>query len=131
MDTIGFRADMSFLNQSDRKWITDTTDELYNNDPCVDKERISQMLYSYLALRHITKGRNVKIKYELFKPAKNMGYISVSGKKIDYYDSKLFRTVALLATNFEAYPKTNGTVQLNFTFHKLRKNRGDDCNEMF
>lgn len=54
--------------------------------------------------------------------------ISVVGKQIDYYDSKLFRTVAMLATNFEAYPKTNGTVQLNFTFHKLRKKRGDDCN---
>ncbi len=128
MDTIGLQVDMSFLNQSDRQWIMDTADELCCNDSCVDKERISQMLYSYLALRNITQGRNVKVKYELFKPSKNMGYISVVGKKIDYYDSKLFRTVAMLATNFEAYPKTNGTVQLNFTFHKLRKKRGDDCN---
>ena len=86
------------------------------------------MLFSYLALRHITKGRNVKVKYELFEPSKNMGYISVTGRKIDYQNSKVFKTVTSLATNFEAYPKTNGTVQLNFTFHKLRKKRGDGCN---
>ena len=44
MDTIGLQVDMSFLNQSDRKWIKDTVDELYTNDSCADKERISQML---------------------------------------------------------------------------------------
>ena len=55
MDTIGLQVDMSFLNQSDRQWIMDTADELCRNDSCVDKERISQMLYSYLALRNITQ----------------------------------------------------------------------------
>lgn len=107
---------------------SDTADDVLKKNPDTDKARICQMLYSYLALRHITKGRNVKVKYELFEPSKNMGYISVTGRKIDYQNSKVFKTVTALATNFEAYPKTNGTVQLNFTFHKLRKKRGDGCN---
>lgn len=128
METLRNQIDLSFLSSSDKKWITDTADDVSKKNPDVDKARICQMLYSYLALRHITKGRNVKVKYELFEPSKNMGYISVTGRKIDYQNNKVFKTVTLLATNFEAYPKTNGTVQLNFTFHKLRKKRGDGCN---
>lgn len=128
METLRNQIDLSFLSSSDKKWITDTADDVLKKNPDVDKARICQMLYSYLALRHITKGRNVKVKYELFEPSKNMGYISVTGRKIDYQNSKVFKTVTALATNFEAYPKTNGTVQLNFTFHKLRKKRGDGCN---
>ena len=128
MEALRNQIDLSFLNSSDKKWITDTADDVLKKNPDTDKARIYQMLYSYLALRHITKGRNVKVKYELFEPSKNMGYISVTGRKIDYQNSKVFKTVTALATNFEAYPKTNGTVQLNFTFHKLRKKRGDGCN---
>lgn len=128
MEALRNQIDLNFLNSSDKKWITDTADDVLKKNPDADKARICQMLYSYLALRHITKGRNVKVKYELFEPSKNMGYISVTGRKIDYQNSKVFKTVTALATNFEAYPKTNGTVQLNFTFHKLRKKRGDGCN---
>lgn len=128
MEALRNQIDLSFLNSSDKKWITDTADDVLKKNPDADKARICQMLYSYLALRHITKGRNVKVKYELFEPSKNMGYISVTGRKIDYQNSKVFKIVTALATNFEAYPKTNGTVQLNFTFHKLRKKRGDGCN---
>lgn len=128
MEALRNQIDLSFLNSSDKKWITDTADDVLKKNPDTDKARICQMLYSYLALRHITKGRNVKVKYELFEPSKNMGYISVTGRKIDYQNSKVFKTVTALATNFEAYPKTNGTVQLNFTFQKLRKKRGDGCN---
>lgn len=128
MEALRNQIDLSFLNSSDKKWITDTADDVLKKNPDADKARICKMLYSYLALRHITKGRNVKVKYELFEPSKNMGYISVTGRKIDYQNSKVFKTVTALATNFEAYPKTNGTVQLNFTFHKLRKKRGDGCN---
>lgn len=128
MEALRNQIDLSFLNSSDKKWITDTADDVLKKNPDTDKARICQMLYSYLALRHITKGRNVKVKYELFEPSKNMGYISVTGRKIDYQNSKVFKTVTALATNFEAYPKTNGTVQLNFTFHKLRKKRGEGCN---
>ena len=128
MEALRNQIDLSFLNSSDKKWITATADDVLKKNPDTDKARICQMLYSYLALRHITKGRNVKVKYELFEPSKNMGYISVTGRKIDYPNSKVFKTVTALATNFEAYPKTNGTVQLNFTFHKLRKKRGDGCN---
>lgn len=128
MEALRNQIDLSFLNSSDKKWMTDTADDVLKKNPDADKARICQMLYSYLALRHITKGRNVKVKYELFEPSKNMGYISVTGRKIDYQNSKVFKTVTALATNFEAYPKTNGTVQLNFTFHKLRKKRGDGCN---
>lgn len=88
MEALRNQIDLNFLNSSDKKWITDTADDVLKKNPDADKARICQMLYSYLALRHITKGRNVKVKYELFEPSKNMGYISVTGRKIDYQNSK-------------------------------------------
>ena len=71
----------------------------------------------------------MRVKYKLFEPSKNMGYVSVVGKRVNYENNKVFMYITSLATNFEAYPKTNGTIQLNFTFHKLRKKRGDSYNE--
>ena len=40
MDTIGLQVDMSFLNQSDRKWITDTVDELCKIGRASCRERV-------------------------------------------------------------------------------------------
>lgn len=128
MDISGINGDLSFLKPSDGDWIAETADEIIKNNPDADEERICQVLYSYLALRYITKGRNVRVKYKLFEPSKNMGYVSVVGKRINYENNKVFMYITSLATNFEAYPKTNGTIQLNFTFHKLRKKRGDSYN---
>ena len=115
METLRNQIDLSFLSSSDKEWITDTADNVQKN-PDVDKARICQMLYSYLALRHITKGRNVKVKYELFEPSKNMGYISVTGRKIDYQNSKVFKTVTSLATNFWLIQKQMAQFSLTSRF---------------
>ena len=75
METLKNQIDLSFLSSSDKKWITDTADNVLKKNPDVDKARICQMLYSYLALRHITNGRNVKVMYVLYEQCKNKGYI--------------------------------------------------------
>lgn len=56
METLRNQIDLSFLSSSDKEWITDTADNVLKKNPDVDKARICQMLYSYLALLTYNKG---------------------------------------------------------------------------
>lgn len=88
-------------------------------------ERVKQVEAAYKAMRFIAKGKNVDITYELNAPYTSMGSVSVVGKEIAINNPALFAKVAEMASNFEIYPKTNGTVQMNFTFHNLTRKVGD------
>lgn len=88
-------------------------------------EKVKQIETAYKAMRLITKGKNVDIIYELNAPYTSMGSVSVVGKEIVITNPALFAKVAAMASNFEVYPKTNGTVQMNFTFHNLTRKVGN------
>lgn len=88
-------------------------------------EKVKQIETAYKAMRLITKGKNVDITYELNAPYTSMGSVSVVGKEIVITNPALFAKVAAMASNFEVYPKTNGTVQMNFTFHNLTRKVGN------
>jgi hypothetical protein len=47
--------------------------------------------------------------------------VSVTGKDLLFRKTEWFMKEVELASNFEVYPKTDGTVQMNFTFHGLTK----------
>lgn len=123
MEIEKFCLNNEIITSEDKKWILDTVQQTVELNPNADVERVGQILYSYVSLKHITRGKGVKVECRLFEPTGSMGYISVTGKKIDYCNSNLFRKITLLATNFEAYSKTDGTVQINFTFHKLKRKK--------
>lgn len=86
-------------------------------NPC----RIQEILYTYKVLKYLTKGSKAKVTYELHKPYKSMGYVSVEGKNLSFKNMKWFLKAVELSSNFEVYPKTNGKVQMNFTFHGLTR----------
>ncbi len=87
----------------------------------IDPNKLRAVAYTYKLMRYLTKGTKAKVKYELHEPFMSMGTVSVVGASITITKSKLFVKAAELASNFEVYPKTNGTVQMNFTFHGLTK----------
>lgn len=64
---------------------------------------------------------DVQVSYELHQPFQSMGYISIIGKVISIYNPKVFAAISSLASNVEVYPKTNGTIQINLTYHGLTK----------
>lgn len=108
------------LSRANAEAFTKALDEQVQNHPQANAERISHVLFSYYVMKEISKAnKGVKVTYELGSPSKNMGVVSVVGKAMSFKDSKLFMGVVGLATNFEVYPKTDGTVQMNFTFHGL------------
>lgn len=88
-------------------------------------EGVQQVKTAYKALRFITNGKDVDVIYELNKPYTSMGSISIIGKEIIITSPKMFARVAEMASNFEVYPKTDGTVQMNFTFHNLTRKVGN------
>lgn len=88
-------------------------------------ERVEYVETAYKALRFIAKGKNVDVTYELNEPYTSMGSVTVVGKEVIITNPVLFAKVASMASNFEVYPKTNGTVQMNFTFHNLTRKVGD------
>lgn len=88
-------------------------------------ERAKQIETVYKSLLLIAKGKNVDVTYEMNAPYTSMGSVSITGREIIITNPVLFAKVAEMASNFEIYPKTNGTVQMNFTFHNITRKVGD------
>lgn len=88
----------------------------------INPYKIQQVLYTYKVLKYLVKGiKGAKVDYELHEPYRSMGSVSVVGKDLIFRKPEWFMKAVELANNFEVYPKTNGTVQMNFTFHGLTK----------
>lgn len=90
-----------------------------NQTMIVIPDRIGQVANTYKILKYLTKGTNAKVSYKLHQPYKSMGCVSVVGKNLQFKNTEWFLAAVNLASNFEVYPKTDGTVQMNFTFHGL------------
>ncbi len=86
----------------------------------INPYKVQQVLYTYKLLESLFKGNKyAKVNYELYEPYRSMGSVSVIGKDLTIKKPKWFIKAVELANNFEVYPKTDGTVQMNFTFHGL------------
>ena len=85
----------------------------------INANRLQDMKSAISILRPIAKFSNAKLSYKLHKPFQSMGSISIVGKDIQFMNTQVFYSVAKLASNFEVYPKTDGTVCVTFTFHGL------------
>ena len=76
-------------------------------------------MYTYKILKYLTKGTKAKVTYVLNEPYKSMGCVSVIGKELTFSNPKWFMIAVKLSSNFNVYPKTDGTAQMDFTFHGL------------
>lgn len=91
-----------------------------NKTSVINPYKIQQVLYTYKVLKYLMKGnKGANISYELHEPYKSMGSVSVVGRNLVFRKPEWFMKAVELANNFEVYPKTDGTVQMNFTFHGL------------
>lgn len=81
--------------------------------------KIQQLLCTLKILKYIAKDSGAKVTYELYKPFKSMGSVTVCGKNITFTKTEWFAKVIDFVSNFEVYPKTDGTVEMNFTFHGI------------
>ncbi len=80
------------------------------------------VIYTYKVLKHITKGTSTKVTCRLNEPVKSVGVVSVVGKEIIFDNPLLFVAAAKAASNVDVYPKTDGTIQLDFGFNGITDN---------
>jgi len=81
--------------------------------------RMRELLYTYKAVKLLVRGSSAKVTYKLHQPFQSMGSVSITGKEILMRNPVNFIRAAKFASNVEAYPKTDGTVCMTFTFHGL------------
>lgn len=87
----------------------------------INIENVKNIVKAYDIVKQLTKGTHVKVEYHINEPVRSMGYVSIIGKNIPINNVDLFMRVTKLASNFNVYVKTNGTIEMDFTFHGLVK----------
>lgn len=87
----------------------------------MNPEKVEEVEIVYNVMKSVVKGTGVQVTYELNAPYVSMGSVSVVGTDIKVLDPVLFLRVAQFASNVEVYPKVDGTVQIDFTFHELTR----------
>jgi hypothetical protein len=85
----------------------------------INPDILQNLVCVYKAMKYISKGTNAKVTYKLHEPYNSMGVVSVIGHNLIFKNSKWLMKAIALSSNYEVYPKNNGTVQMNFTFHGL------------
>ena len=125
MDLNGITLNTDFLSSDEMEALTKDIVEQANNHPEADSERIYHVMYVCHVMKELNKAnKSAKVSFELFSPYKSMGIVSVVGRNLEFKNSELFMRAIELASNFEVYPKTDGTVVMNFTFHGLMRTGG-------
>lgn len=99
--------------------VAETAKEEDSRLAIINPQRIFELLHAYKIVKSIAKKTNCSVWYTLHQPFKSMGVVSIVGKSLLLTESELFVKVATLASNLEVYPKTDGTIQMNLTFHGL------------
>lgn len=119
--------DSDFLSDIEMEEMLDSFIELIRDDIEKDENRLSiinplrvgQLLDSYKLLRNLLKDTEAVVTWNLYEPFKSMGAVRVNGPEMVFLNSSLFAKAIEAASNVEIYPKTDGTVQMNLTFHGL------------
>lgn len=84
-----------------------------------DPKKIQLMDLCSDLLREATE--DVRITSVINAPFKSMGYISLTGEEITIISPEKFLVAASLASNIDIYPKTDGTVKMDLTFHGIAR----------
>lgn len=127
MDNQEFDFESEYASDSEIEEAMDSLVISVANDIAQDESRTSiinpyrmqQLLYTYKVMKYLMKGTSAKVTYKLHEPYQSMGSVSVTGKDIEFKKVSWFLRAAELASNYEVYPKTDGTVCMTFTFHGI------------
>lgn len=106
------------ISAARRRPITDHLCGIYSEG---DARQTTFAVYTAKAMKRLVRGTSAKVTHQLHEPSQSMGSVSVTGKNIDMKKVVWFVRSAKLASNFEVYPKTDGTVCMTFTFHGLAR----------
>lgn len=83
--------------------------------------RVRQVLDTYRMMYRLLRATDAQVTWCLFEPFRSMGAVRINGSKMLMTDTKLFAEAIEAASNVEIFLRTDGTVQLDLTFHGLMK----------
>ncbi|MFA7636852.1 MAG: hypothetical protein WCX81_03720 [Monoglobales bacterium] len=101
------------------KFIGEKLEEKNSKDAVINPDRMQLVLQVYRAVKCLTKGTGAKVTYILNEPYIDSGCVEVIGKDLTFSKSQLFLDTIRLASNFNVYAKTDGTVSMDLTFNGL------------
>lgn len=81
-------------------------------------DRVEMVVDTYTIARRMFARANAIVTYKLHEPFRSMGTVTILGTNLEV--SRLVN-VFRRADNIDVFPRTNGTVQVNITFHGLTK----------
>ena len=87
----------------------------------VDPKRMREFLACGEVMKKLFHGRGTKVQVVPHDDFPSVGTIRVFTKRLDISDPLLFYEAASLSSNYEIYPKLDGTLVLALTFYGLTK----------
>lgn len=89
--------------------------------------RVKEVRYVSELIKKAVENNGAKVVYDIdIKAPLSIGYVSITGRNIRFSKPQYFEAAAKIASNVEIYPKTDGTVQVNFTFHNVTVEIGEE-----
>lgn len=86
----------------------------------INPDKTKNLLNTYKLMKYLMKdNKKAKVTCEFNEPFNSMGSVGVTGRRLNFRKPEWFMKAVELSDNFEVYPKADGTVQMNFTFHGL------------
>lgn len=85
----------------------------------IREDKISLIKNDYECLRGIISGEKAEITMDLHEPFKSVGSISIEGKTIVINDTEAFARIADRVRNIDVYPRTTGSIVIDFTYHGI------------
>ncbi len=88
-------------------------------DHIVVPGRVREVMQAYHRIKKLFWQKNLNIEVAINRPSKTMGYIRINGAKACITATEEFADILSGATNFEIYPKLDGTFDLSLTYYGL------------
>lgn len=117
--------DTDFLQQKDIDDMIATHDKIMRESKDVNSDRLYCLLYSYYVMSYLSEAGRIKgevdVTYDIFDVTRGSGSVSMVWKNnFVFLDVDAFMKALKVASNFEVYPKTDGTMKMTLGFNRLR-----------
>lgn len=96
-------------------------DEEEKNPSVINPDKMLQLQAAHKILKQVGKRTGAKVTYEVNKPFISIGSVTIEGNNIGFSDPKLLIKLSRLASNMDAYVRSDGTTVIDFTFHGLTR----------
>lgn len=85
----------------------------------LDPKKAGKEIYVLRLLRELFRGEEAEITFDIAEVAASMGTVSVKAYGLKCADTDALAEIIELTDNFSVYAKTDGSVQLDFTFYNV------------